>query len=1311
MTVGDQPFTKRAEAWKALENEIAVASAELGRGSSRLLGRFGPFPIRAEKDARDRMNYYLDFKKGDGAYLGSSSYDVTPRGIVQSAEEALATLDSRIDDRQKEIAAAKNQIEQMKEIVKQTFDGQPEINRLRDSVRELEDTLKAEAAAKEAERKRQSSPSADDDIAYQVPGGPEEAHAQAVVVADVSRLLARIAPGARAVAAPSIPTGRNTDAYGAYIQNAKTDLGTQHVIAWSLTSPDPFGTARHEVMHYLRRAGFIRPKEWDLLAKAAEDQGWRGAYKIRDRYPSLDDDRQIEEAVAERYADWGNGNRKNVTGIIERIFQALDRLRKRIVAAVRQAFGRDMTPEEFFAKIERGEIGRRKPINPDGDMQPAFMEAKPPSETPPTATEESYVRGLTDRLAAPIRAALRTEAAQKVVNGRTFQEASAKVHEISRQIGMLTDPIRMGPEHAQAIVKDFANEDRRITYHLLQLDKMITAKYPPEERAIIGRAIDEQSVMDQMGETDPERGLGRLKPDQRALAELLNNMSAKTWEGMLDASIVKGEGLPSYMPRVFVNIDPETGKVSRASSGRKADGSLPLEPYDSRVSTAGPLHRKYLEREETARAGKGALGPNAELVDDVRVLLRAVQRGQRSIAGKRLIDGIKELGQKAGVELVSDANTPGAFTLEEHPAFNQWRPRFAEDENGAWTPVKDADGNIIFDRKPIFVAREFEGPLRAILQKPPGVLWQAFMQAKNFGISIIMASPMTHNMVIFGKAFSLMPGKMLTLQLYRDGHMIRTGESYSTSARRRLGMAAPELDWNDPNRVAGAAIMDKLISKGMVPINGGWMRDITGVAEEAGMPPGRSLVSKLSGALAGAISGNEAKVKTRNAIDAAGKFWHGTLLWDRIADLQAGIAAQTRTRMMNEGLSEEAATTNAAQLANRFAGVLANESTSGIMRKILNFVLFSRSFTIGNVGIMKDSALGMPSDIYSQLVRDVGREMADAASKVLRSHSARSFLYDLALFYGMNAVIQTGIQGLAQYLNDPDGDALDKLGRVGTAIGQGYIRRAQELVARRNEHPLDWVDFRNLLTIPEEMMPQWDNEKNKQDRILVGTDDRGRAIYVRNPFGKVGEEFKNWLTQPITQLGNKLSPFIKPLAEIAMNEDFSGHKIFSTDKTNSMTADLGALGAMLTHIMKAQGADSPLFTVPGGIYQAISEAVQGKSVSKLDLARSLLPATGLSISRGDVLGPRGSVLRGVADRQKDAYLAAYPKIVEDVVHGRTEDAAQKLFDLGDSADEARRTIKGIQNPQKKTLPSGYLGRQFREHATPADRKRLEHVNQ
>ena len=166
--------------------------------------------------------------------------------------------------------------------------------------------------------------------------------------------VSRIAPGAHQFSAPGLEYDHQP------IHGAYTHDGLAHIIAWSLAAPDMLHTVSHEAIHYLRRAGFLRPEEWATLERAAHEQGWSERYQVDERWHDLSPEERTEEAIAERYAEWAVGRHDGADGLIRRIFNRLNALRQQVAAIARRVLGRDATPEDIFAKVESGEVGRRE---------------------------------------------------------------------------------------------------------------------------------------------------------------------------------------------------------------------------------------------------------------------------------------------------------------------------------------------------------------------------------------------------------------------------------------------------------------------------------------------------------------------------------------------------------------------------------------------------------------------------------------------------------------------------------------------------------------------------------------------------------------------------------------------------------------------------------------------------------------------------------------------------------------------------------------------------------------------------------------
>lgn len=113
-----------------------------------------------------------------------------------------------------------------------------------------------------------------------------------------------------------MPTGEL--ASGEYINNTLRPL-IRIALDSDATMAD---TMRHEVIHALRRLGLIDEKSWNVLMRAAP--GWRKRFKINEvfRGLNLSEEELHEEAVAEAYPAWANGE-LNVMGPAAKIFERI----------------------------------------------------------------------------------------------------------------------------------------------------------------------------------------------------------------------------------------------------------------------------------------------------------------------------------------------------------------------------------------------------------------------------------------------------------------------------------------------------------------------------------------------------------------------------------------------------------------------------------------------------------------------------------------------------------------------------------------------------------------------------------------------------------------------------------------------------------------------------------------------------------------------------------------------------------------------------------------------------------------------------
>jgi hypothetical protein len=838
--------------------------------------------------------------------------------------------------------------------------------------------------------------------------------------------------------------------------------------------------------------------------------------------------------------------------------------------------------------------------------------------------------------------------------------AADKLFDIGKDLQMLTAPMATGSNAARAIAKDFANSMRRNRWEWSRIDGDIAKRFDPEQRKRMWDAADEESVLRQEGKESEHMGLATLEPEERQAVEMLQARSQIAWLRAVDLGMVEGEGLPAYTPRMVMNV---------ATAGER-DSSLSLNAMgrNLRTRTAQMLHRANLTAEETEAAAKSVLGEGAQIARDIRTLPLATAKLEDAIAGRTLINAIKEYGKRTGDETVTEGAVPTDsphrwFSMQEHPAFMQWRPKFDRETGKV---VLDADGNTIFEKVPIYVRDDFEGPLRAVLSQKSGALYGAFMSLKGKTMGLIMNSPLIHNAVEWGRAVPAMPGKVVTFRVYFEGNRVK----------------------NDPVQ------MREAIDAGLVPIGHRFFnQDISSIMEEPNLSPGRSWTAKILGAVPGLFD-EGAGDAVKAAIDKAGDFWHNTLLWDRVGDLQAGLYANFRDSLLAKQVDRRTANIVAAHFANRFAGALPVETMSDGARKVSNFLMFSRTFTLGNLGVMKDMLTGLPKDVLAQLERDGGFS-AGSIANADETSPAVSYAKSLARRKAM-AVVATDI-GLMIVGNSLLQSAFNVM-RGDKTMDQemhGYAERTSAALSNVKEHPaalLQPFDFLSRLSATNA------NEPGKQDRIKIGYAADGTAIYARNPVGKIGEEFEGYLTGPLDMIRRKMGTVARPAWQIMSNDAGFGRKIYdpNADTPAKYIANLGRIAA---HLAESQ--------IPEGQISAFSDLVKGQGDPTVNKLQAFGPVAGVTFSKGAPGGPAVGELYHAREMHDYAVQAQLPDIRKQFLNGDQDGARQAMTALGIPPGLQRYYSKVWANPA--TRLGGRTLKDFYLYGTDEQKQRLENA--
>ncbi len=1041
----------------------------------------------------------------------------------------------------------------------------------------------------------------------------------------------------------------NPDAHTEALYDPQTK--SVHLIADNIASPERAAwVAAHEVIGHggLR---MLRDKTVNEALKIAGQNRF-----IRDLAKAITQDRTdvsapvaIEEALAELSAAIETGDfhalagrygvdipaaaQNGVKGMIARVFETV----KRFLAAMTGKPIADVSDADVRALIhaqreavEGGRQDERTSVEgAQGDSamqgQPLFSKSKIVGDNDRERTTEQ----LRDKLAAHL------------------QVPKSMLSDLK----LMTVPMAEGSDIARKTAKDYANQERKTQWQWKKFDDTLTKNFDEVQLKKMWDAADEENDLRREGVTDDNRGLGRLNQKERAVVETFHAYGEELISRAKENGMFEGEGVPYWTPRMAVMVG-ESGEYSRVKPSGEGGGSS--DGRNITTSASSLKQRKYLTSAETEAAMKARFDEgdkNAQLVRNIRTMPMAMARLERAIAGRELINQIKALGQASGKDTVlTGAPVPGdGFFTINHPAFKTWRPDFKDGEIR-----KDADGNPVMVQVPLKISDEFKGPLKAVMSVKPGQIYSGLMMLKSKTMGLIMYSPIIHNAVEWGRAIPAMDTKgKLSLGIY----------TYVIGNRAKNN----------------TAILYEAIDHGLVPIGGrGANLDITGIMDDPSLEHGKSWTAKVLAAPVALISEKGAD-NVKKAVDAAGKFWHETLLWDRVADLQMGLYISMKTSMINKGLPESDASYIAAHFANRYAGALPRESMSEGARKILNLSLFSRSFTMGNLGAMKDMIAGLPKDVQSQIKLSGGELALQAAQSAAKKKAIATFAIDIGLMYAGNSLLQdwlerekiNGWKGWLGAYADRGGALFDKLRKDPTAV---------------LAHP-----FNSL----ESLSSTGSNEPGKEERIKWGEDSTGTEIYVRLPTGKIGEEFAHYSDFPsgtMKQVKAKFSTFLRPLYETITNDKGVGQKVYDDSKDASAAKNVGKV---VFNFMKAQ--------IPSDQIAAAYDLSTGHG-DDMDIKKIIWPLVGLTFSKG---APGGQAVGEMYQESRD-HQDNVTNIMPDVKRAIKLGDEDKALDLMESVNmtprEITTTMNHIENPESRLSKSAMLN--FNKHATEEQKDRM-----
>lgn len=787
-----------------------------------------------------------------------------------------------------------------------------------------------------------------------------------------------------------------------------------------------------------------------------------------------------------------------------------------------------------------------------------------------------------------------------------FGALHKKMGYVGNEVDKSLKPLDAGNEDTAALAKRHANSEAETKLRVLDSMDKLSKDFTPEQRQRIWDATSAESVAKVTG-VEAKGGFATLSPKEREAAIQLQKDNDPIADEAVRLGILKHR-YQIYDPRFLAGIAQDHG------------GSNVLNPmgHDIRLTTPHALAREHLTADESEKAAQALYGDKAHLIRDARILPFAGYQLQRIINAHKLIRAIDEYGQGRGERLVLSGNeSPGV----EHKGYKSI-------DNPAFTYAGKQAG--LFASPKLWIHPDLEGPLRAVLTKSDhGILVRSALSLKSKAMSTIVgAFPPIHRSTVFFKTAVTYPMSMFSGRLQAMGKDLRLSNSEEKYQAARDGL-------RDVSRRGWVGTVEDLDTEPRIDdkVGQSWTAQMLGAgAHVAGMPAGK---------------GKEWQQTVKEAVDDAGHFWHSTLMWEKVANTQYGLYRMVKADLVKRGMEEDGAGKVAAQVANRFVGAIAKEDMSESARTVLNLSLFSRSFTMSNLGLYKDAlGSGLPKAVVGQI------SAADRAlaNNFYRRKAAGALIKDIAALSVTNAALQSAV---AYWTKQETGDQ----------IVDGYKKRFAEYVAAGMQNPL------HFLTRIGDISPTSRNEPGKDDYIFLGRNAQGTGMYLKNPFGKVGFDLLHWLTSPLQELSRKESTILGPAIKVASNDKGYGRQIYSPqDAWQDEVMDVAK------YLINEN--------TPSQLIHGAYDAVTGKDRSTSNLAQSALSPFGLFVSHGAPGGPPEGFMYAAEKQHDFDKQQALPDIRKAILNGDDATAVRGMVDAHMTAQEIRTTIENTLAPGK-----------------------------
>jgi N12 class adenine-specific DNA methylase len=613
----------------------------------------------------------LAFQEGEPTF--------TPDAVMRRIASMFQSLPERIAGFEKRIADTKIDAAKAEETASKPFAREAEYQSKLARLAELDKAFADEATGTSATPEADEDPDADD--APQLAAGWDAVEADPEQAGPNPEAIEAIADAVRAMTGGRVTVRFVREAFGAGAVNPAAGrmsaggLAYGPLIIAALDQRTPWNL-HHETVHALRNLGVIEKGEWKVLEAAAARGGWLREFQILKRYAFLSAEKQMEEAVAEKFAQWSTGAEtpkgrvartwNRVRGFVDRLGNGLagrgfinaDDVFRRIKAGAMAdratgSRGRTRGPktaDEALAALSFFDTFKDTKANVADVMAEAMFALAPQGGGQTTITFQPAPPGRLDE--------------QLYRYQDRHIDAKRTLEAIQETGGTITDAndVRLNEElfHARVAkaTKDFRNEEVR---PLLERMERLGVKMPELEEYLWARHAEERNA--QIAKIDPNRpdgGSGMTDAEaQRILGQYQNGQGGVTAKGAALAAVASA-------------VDLMAGQNRRTLLAYGLEDAATLQRWTDAYQHYVPLYREDMADPEllaSMQTGAGfsvrgqssrrAMGSDRPVVD---ILGNLFQQRERAI-----IRGEKNRVANALVDLARDNPNPGFWRVNQPP--------------------------------------------------------------------------------------------------------------------------------------------------------------------------------------------------------------------------------------------------------------------------------------------------------------------------------------------------------------------------------------------------------------------------------------------------------------------------------------------------------------------------------------------------------------------------------------------------------------------------------------------------------------------